>query len=216
MLPIIGITSDCHEKRHRIAAAYSTAVRLGGGIPIILPPVIGMESHYLTICDGFIFSGGDDPNMEEWGIQTSQKAIPVSSQRQQFELSLLRILQQYPEIPVLGVCLGMQWMGLIAGGTIEQDLPQPLASTHLNADHPISGIIGNGVVHSHHHQAMIEVASMEIIGTSQDGVIEAIRDSQRSWYVGVQWHPERTEDFRLGQDIFNQLIKASMKLQETT
>jgi gamma-glutamyl-gamma-aminobutyrate hydrolase PuuD len=64
MTRIIGITSDLHETRHRVGVAYANAVLKGGGTPIILPPLIGEELKYISICDGFVFSGGDDPNME--------------------------------------------------------------------------------------------------------------------------------------------------------
>lgn len=215
MRPIIGITADYHEKRHRVADAYSNAVFSAGGTPLIIPPISGIESHFLTICDGFVFTGGDDPKMEEWGIATHPNATPVSHERQEFELSLISKLQQYQETPVLGICLGMQWMCLLAGGTINQDLHEPFAKNHKNSTHKISGAFGEGSVHSHHHQAMSNAGSLEIIATADDGIIEAVRDSNRLWYVGVQWHPERTENVKLGQELFNQLIQASLRTRAT-
>ena len=88
-------------------------------------------------------------------------------------------------------------------------------ANHKQNNHNIYGSIGEGLVHSHHHQAMKEVGSLEIIATSDDGLIEAIRDPHRYWYIGVQWHPELTEDKQLGQGLFNQLIQASLEMQET-
>ena len=70
-------------------------------------------------------------------------------------------------------------------------------------------------MHSHHHQAMSNAGSLEIIATADDGIIEAVRDSNRLWYVGVQWHPERTENVKLGQELFNQLIQASLRTRAT-
>jgi len=209
MKPVIGITADHHKKRHRVATAYSEAVQKAGGLPILLPPIQGMEFHYLTLCDGFIFSGGDDPTMEEWGVKTHPNATPVSPERQTFEVSLLTALQDRKEVPVLGVCLGMQWMGLLAGGMLEQDLPEPLVANHKEADHLVSGSIGEGVVHSRHHQALTSSGSLEIVAVSEDGVIEAVKSVKHFWYTGVQWHPERTEDQKLGQDLFVQLVHAS-------
>ena len=209
MSPIIGITADFHENRYQIGMEYPSSVIKAGGIPMILPPILGMESHYLAICDGFVFSGGDDPRMEEWGIETDPNTTPVTKQRQAFELSLLKELQQHPEVPVLGVCLGMQWMCLLAHGTIEQDLSEPCASHHNNDTHTISGSLGSGVVHSHHHQAMTSAGLLTVVATSEDGVIEAVQDVNRLWYIGVQWHPERTEDVQLGQGLFTQLVKSS-------
>ena len=209
MPPMIGITSDLHETRHRVSGAYANAVLNAGGIPIILPPLIGEESKYISICDGFVFSGGDDPNMERWGVSTHPSATVVRKQRQEFELSLLEKLQPLPEVPVLGVCLGMQWMGLIAGGILDQDLSSPIAENHADTEHAIEGTIGSGLVHSHHHQAMTTSGNLMVAARAEDGVIEAIQDGSRNWYVGVQWHPERTTDGVLGQGLFDQLVAAA-------
>ena len=209
MAPMIGITSDLHETRYRVGAAYANAVLKAGGTPIILPPLIGEESKYISICDGFVFSGGDDPNMERWGVSTHPSATVVNKQRQDFELTLLEKLQTLPEIPVLGVCLGMQWMGLIAGGTLDQDLSSPIAENHADTEHAIEGTIGFGIVRSHHHQAMTTSGNLTVAARADDGMIEAIQDESRSWYVGVQWHPERTTDEMLGQGLFDQLVAAA-------
>ncbi len=208
MKPCIGITVDYHEKRHRVAVAYSEAVQRAGGIPVLLPSLAGLESHFLNICDGFIFSGGDDPTMEHWGIATHPCATPVSIERQTFELSLLTLLQSHREVPVLGVCLGMQWMALLAGGTLNQDLEEPHATNHKESDHLVTGSIGEGMVHSHHHQAMNSVGSLKVVAVAEDGVIEAVQDPNHHWYFGVQWHPERTDDPQLGQGLFTKLLQA--------
>ena len=215
MAPIIGITSDMHETRHRVGAAYAHAIVKAGGLPIILPPIVGMEAHYISICDGFVFTGGDDPHMERWGISTHPKAKIVSKLRQQFELVLLEKLQSTPEIPVFGVCLGMQWMGLLAGATLEQDLSTPFAENHADKDHRVEGQIGSGIVHSHHHQALTSAGNLVVTARADDGVIEAVEDQSRAWYVGVQWHPERTDDDVLGQGLFDQLV-GTAKSGDTT
>jgi putative glutamine amidotransferase len=215
MAPIIGITADQHENRYRVGSAYASAVMKAGGIPLILPPIVGMESNYVNICDGFVFTGGDDPIMEEWEIETHANTTPVAPERQSFELSLLKDLQQLPDVPVLGVCLGMQWMCLIANGSIEQDLKEPYASNHKSGEHPVSGLLGAGTVHSHHHQAMTTAGSLDVIASADDGVIEAVSDVNRLWYIGVQWHPERTEEMHLGQELFDQLVHSSAKKKES-
>lgn len=207
--PIIGITTDQHEKRSRVSVAYANAVVTGGGIPLLLPSILGQESHFLSICDAFVFTGGNDPIMEQWGVPTHPNATPVAPERQAFETALLLVLKEAPEIPVLGVCLGMQWMGLLAGGTLEQDLSEPLANHHKEGKHMIFGSLGIGLVHTHHHQALTNAGSLTVVANAEDGVIEGIRDCSRNWYVGVQWHPERTENTTLGQQLFTQLITAS-------
>ena len=209
MPPIIGITADLNDTRHRVGSRYSQAIEQAGGIPLILPPILGLEAHFLRICDGFVFTGGNDPIMEQWGIATHPMAEPVQQDRQNFEVSLLEALQHEPAIPVLGVCFGMQLMGIIAGGTLNQHLEEPAASFHADGNHLIEGSIGSGDVHSHHHQAMLDAGTMDVIAQSKDGLIEAISDPSRKWYVGVQWHPERTEHNELGQGLFSTLVSES-------
>ncbi|MGY8757656.1 MAG: gamma-glutamyl-gamma-aminobutyrate hydrolase family protein, partial [Phycisphaerales bacterium] len=87
MLPIIGITSDYHKKRHRVGCGYTNAVTLAGGIPVILPAIQDCIPQYKEMCDGFIFTGGDDPVMEEWGIASHPSTTPVHTERQSFELA---------------------------------------------------------------------------------------------------------------------------------
>ena len=211
MCPTIGITADHHEKRHRVAVAYSSSIVSAGGTPIILPPIISQTEQYLSICDGFVFTGGDDPRMEHWGITTHNNAKPVSKERQEFELSLLSSLQECPNVPVLGICLGMQWMGLLAGGSINQDLQEPFATNHRTGEHKIQGELGTGFVHTHHHQSIEDPGRLSIVATANDGVIEAIQDHSKKWYVGVQWHPERTLDSTLGQSIFDSFVSATSR-----
>jgi putative glutamine amidotransferase len=176
---------------------------------LILPPAVSQTDHFLAICDGFVFTGGDDPHMEQWGISTHECATPVAQERQEFETALLTSLQERKTVPVFGVCLGMQWMGLVAGGTLEQDLQEPQAKHHIQGQHAITGELGEGLVHSHHHQALVDAGTLSVVANADDGVIEAVRDYSRAWYVGVQWHPERTENSLLGQDLFNQFVKAA-------
>ncbi len=210
MRPIIGITADRSDGRFRVGENYAHCVSKAGGIPIVLPPVLGEEERFLDICDGFIFSGGDDPVMEQWGIETHPSTTRCDSQRQEFETSLLSHLSKHPDKPVFGICLGMQWMGLLAGGTLVQNLEFECATHHKKGTHTVSGELGSGVVHTSHHQAISESGSLTITALADDGIIEAVCDTDRKWYVGVQWHPERTEDETLGQDLFNSFCKAAI------
>jgi putative glutamine amidotransferase len=209
MRPIIGITADRRDGRFRVGENYATCITKAGGVSVILPPLIGEEEKFLDICDGFLFSGGDDPVMEQWGIETHIATTRCDEQRQRFETTLLEKLRHLPDKPVFGICLGMQWMGLLAGGTLVQDLDLEFAEHHKKGTHLVSGELGSGVVHTSHHQAITETGSLEIAAVADDGIIEAVCDHDRKWYVGVQWHPERTENEVLGQGLFNSFCKAA-------
>ncbi|HVZ94886.1 MAG TPA: type 1 glutamine amidotransferase [Phycisphaerales bacterium] len=192
-------------------------------------------ARYLSIADAFIFTGGDDPRTEHHGEPTHPSAKPMSPDRQHFEEALLKALDESrakPK-PVLGVCLGMQLMALNARGRLHQHLPDVVgtASDHLNnAQHVINptagasgggggggrdaqpraaSVITAGTVTSAHHQAVADPGRLRVIAKSPDGVIEAIDDPARPFYLGVQWHPERTPDDALGPALFRALVAAA-------
>lgn len=208
--PVIGVTADLNADRATVGVAYARMLDRAGALPVILPCLPDRVDELLDLCDGIVLSGGDDPIMTHWGVPMHPKATPLDATRQAFELALLAALDRDPRKPVLGVCLGMQLMGLHGGGTLDQHLPDTLATADLHWDkraHAIEGELGAGVVHSHHRQALSDAGSLRIIARAPDGVIEAVRrDDRPAMYLGVQWHPERTEDERLGFALFQQLV----------
>ena len=181
-------------------------------MPVILPVLRGAIQELLAGCEAMILTGGDDPNMEQWGETTHPKAKRIESDRQAFELELLALIDDQPEFPVLGICLGMQLMSLHSGGKLDQHLPDSL-DTHGDhwgkVEHTVGGAIGSGRVHSHHRQAIVEPGGLQVVATAHDEVIEAVRDGERRFYIGVQWHPERTDDAHLSLGLFEQLVRAA-------
>ncbi len=154
--------------------------------------------------------------MEHWSIPTHPRARTIDPARQEFELALLRALDSRPGEAVLGVCLGMQLMGLHRGGRLDQHLPDSLPSAGSHSDcavHGVCGALGEGRVHSNHRQALVDPGDLEIVARAPDGVIEAVRDPARPFYVGVQWHPERTDDEVLGPGIIRRLVEAAGKIR---
>jgi len=221
--PIIGITTDVSEKDGRVkldvAQAYCDAVERAGGVPVLLPPNVALVEEYLKRCDGFVFTGGDDPRTEPFGVPTHAKANPMHPLRQEFETKLLARLQSR-DAPVLGVCLGMHMMSLAAGGKLNQHMADdvPSHAEHWGAEHAVAPIAGamrderfqfSGVVQSKHKQAVADSGRLTPIAKSADGVVEAVFDSARKFYVGVQWHPERTRDGAVGQRLFDELVRAA-------
>jgi putative glutamine amidotransferase len=216
MRPIIGITADLADDKLLVAPPYTRAVIDAGGVPIILPPPptdrLEVAAAYLALCHGVLLVGGDDPIMEHWGVPTHPKAKPIDPARQAFELALLDLLASQPEKPVLGVCLGMQLMGLHAGGELDQFLPDhlPSAADHWDGrPHEVSGEIGRGVVTGRHRQALTSPGRLHVVARARDGVIEAVSAPERPFYLGVQWHPERTEYPPLGAGLVRRFVAAA-------
>ena len=207
--PIIGITCDISEQRFQVGQAYAERIWAAGCLPVVLPCLPVAATQLVAHCDGVVLTGGDDPIMAEWGQPQHPKAKAVHPDRQAFELAVLNALQTTAAKPAMGVCLGMQYMGLHAGGHLVQHLPDTLATAtdHWNRrQHRVEGEIGRGLVQSHHRQAIDDPGNLTVVALAPDGVIEAIRDNTRPFYLGVQWHPERTDEPSLGQQLFDQLV----------
>lgn len=247
MRPVIGITCDHNARgggggggapredrcspdsayRYEVSPHYATAVVAAGGLAVMLPYEVDRIDDYLELCDGFILSGGDDPDTEPFGEAVHPAAKVEHPLRQQFETALLKALDAKGEgdgggggHPVLGICLGMQMMALHHGGRLHQHLPDApdissaQAEGHAGCDHEIQTTVADhsvlpaaGVVYSHHHQAVANAGAMRVCARSCDGVIEAIDlATGERFYLGVQWHPERTAEVSLGQHLFDALV----------
>lgn len=221
--PRIGITVDVTEAEGRVkldvARAYGDAVMRAGGVPLLLVPRTELVEQYLAFCDGFVFTGGDDPRTEAFGVPTHSKAKPMHAARQTFEVELLRKLRNL-DSPVLGVCLGMQMMSLASGGRLNQHMADvlPTHAGHWGAEHEVVPIDSaqqdarfkfSGTVHSKHKQAVEDPGVLTAIAASRDGVIEAVFDPTKRFHLGVQWHPERTSENAVGQRLFDELIVAA-------
>ncbi|MEM9064634.1 MAG: gamma-glutamyl-gamma-aminobutyrate hydrolase family protein [Planctomycetota bacterium] len=219
--PLIGITTDIieHNGRDRAAApvTYGLAVERAGGVPLLLQPGATDPERVVHLLDGLVLIGGDDPIMEPFGVATHPEAEPVRRERQEGEMSLLRTVESLrPELPVLGVCLGMQMMALLHGGTLDQHLPESIdrAEEHWENKHTVIPLgddspIPPGAVFSRHRQALADPGSLAISARSPDGLVEAVHDPARPFYVGVQWHPELSGDDPLGQGLYDRLVAAA-------
>lgn len=237
--PLIGISVDnvlnnIDSGRYESNVNYSQAVAKAGGLPILLPQVMELVDHYVERIDGLLLTGGDDAHTEHFGDPAHPLSRCIEPGRQRFELALLEALMAFPQRPVLGVCLGMQIMALHAGGRLNQHLPDTLANAvevHQN-DRPHlivvttmnSAILGEWnqepgqqpdlsceSVVSSHHQAVMDAGRLRVVAHSVDGVIEAIDDPLRSFYVGVQWHPERGGEGFFNLDLIRRFVNASIR-----
>ena len=217
--PTVGITvdnrgNDATTGVYESAIRYSRAVAQAGGLPVLLPHEDALAGTYLDRCDALILTGGADPVMEQFGCATDGRARRIDQRRQAFELALLRGVEDRRQgslggtrdLPVLGVCLGMQLMALFHGGTLDQYMPDSMGEAHaavhvnnarhtLRFEHDDSALrTAHGQVVSSHRQRITDAGRLRVVARADDGTIEAIDDPSRPFYVGVQWHPERNED----------------------
>jgi putative glutamine amidotransferase len=216
--PWIGLTADFADDFAKLKRPYLDMVAAAGGVPMILPPQAELREAMLERLDGVIVTGGPDIDVSQWSVPLHPQAECMPHERQQAEFALLDALASRPEIPVLGICLGMQLMGVHRGNPLIQHLADvlPNADRHRNGgEHMIAAIkdspLTSGRVRSWHHQALGAAEGFEVIAHSDDGVIEGIADPQRNFYVGVQWHPERTPWEETGLGVLQRLIAAARR-----
>ena len=184
-------------------------VRKAGMEPVILPPGGSnvVQEWALRQCDGLIISGGAfdiDPKL--YGQSVEARVDKIDQRRTSLELGLAQRCLAMNK-PLLGVCGGMQAMVVAAGGTLIQDISTqvPSALEHEQPTDPATGWHTVSLqstkwrswfgaaeirVNSTHHQAVAQLGGFEIVGTTEDGIVEAIEHPQQDFCIGVQWHPE--------------------------
>lgn len=213
LLPLIGITaaSDPRMPEHYLLRwDYIHSIVAAGGLPVILAPVASMDSDILLErIDALILSGGGDIAPTSYGQTEEVKPVMVDQERDRFELAMISGALQR-DLPVLGICRGMQLINIACGGDLIQDIPNQTSSTisHDDPSRPrytlshdvtlapntlLKRIVGskNFAVNSFHHQAVNRLGSDLTIGAvSADGLVEGIVLETHRFVVGVQWHPE--------------------------
>lgn len=198
-----------------LPAAYTDAVRAGGGTPLLIPP-LGPGDDAATVVgrlDGLLISGGSDVNPSRYGAEPHPATTSWRDDRDVSEMALLTAADDIA-LPVLGVCRGMQLMAVTAGGALLQHVPDlvrhdghsPGPATYgaievrTRAGSRLAGIVGPGIgVACHHHQAVAEHPGFTGAAYADDGLLEAIETPGDRFRLGVQWHPETQPDRRLFQ-----------------
>ena len=218
--PVIGICSAIESARwaawevvvNLSPRTYSQAVQRAGGLALILPPddtVAEAPDELLDLLDGLILAGGSDIDPGSYGAKPHPETKNTWPERDRFEIALgTRALER--DMPVLGICRGMEMMNVIQGGTLNQHLGLELHrhTPGVFTDHRVelvpgslaARVVGSETteVKSAHHQGVEELGEgVTISGHADDGVVEAIELPQKSFAVGVLWHPEEDERSRV-------------------
>lgn len=195
-----------------LSRSYVEAVQRAGALVVMLPPdeqLLEDPSEALDLLDGLVLAGGVDIDPASYGEQAHPETVDTVPERDRFEIALVRAAVER-DLPVLGICRGMQLINVAYGGTLLQHLPERFGhhehlrvpGTFDGADHDVELSEGSiaaraaGETHhatkSHHHQGVDRLGeSLQISGSSSmDGLPEAIEMPGRRFVLGVQWHPE--------------------------
>jgi putative glutamine amidotransferase len=234
--PRIGVSGVLRTwdgaERTGVNAAYARSVLAAGGVPLILSPVLGPSyaARALDGIDGLVLTGGEDLHPAWYGADPSPHAYPPSRERDLFELAVFAAARQR-ELPILGICRGIQLVNVALGGTLFQDLPteRPGSVPHdsgsardgrshavrLQEGSRTARALGATMlsVNSFHHQAVDRLAAgLVATGWSEDGLIEAAETPPDApWLLAVQWHPEEmhAELKAPERGLFRALVEAS-------
>ena len=238
--PVIGITGNYTEQACKIAEGYYKSVVAAGGVPVIIPPVSDPDVILNTLCrlDGLILSGGGDHNPLWVGEQPSPKLGDVCGERDLPEL-LITQLAYNRQLPILGICRGIQTLAVALGGHVAQDIGDiqevkhsqsadrttPTHTVTIEQDSTLyrlyqesslpSSFEGTGgmlFVNSFHHQAVSDAGpKFRVVARATDGIIEAIESAEHKSVLGVQWHPECLAD---GLPLFRWLVGEARSFRE--
>jgi putative glutamine amidotransferase len=216
--PTIGVTPDVSAPsaeapvpRYELKVAYADAILRAGGLPLVLPYAEdpSVIEGYLERISGLVVTGGAfDIPPDVYGDVARDGLGALKPGRTAFETELLTGALKR-NLPVLGICGGMQLLHVVLGGTLFQDIRREVADAReheqkhdrTQPQHPVdvkdgtllAELIGRGqvMVNSTHHQAARRTPeNVRVSALAPDGVIEAIESRAHPFAVGVQWHPE--------------------------
>jgi putative glutamine amidotransferase len=199
--------------------SYIKAVQAAGGLAIMVPPddlLTTDADEVLDLVDGLVLAGGADIDPSSYGAQRHEMTVRTVPERDASEIALARRALER-DLPLLGICRGMQLMNVALAGTLLQHLPETLGhhehrrtpGSFEEADHDVSLEPGSLAARaageerhptkSHHHQGIDHLGEGALVTgwSTIDGLPEAIEVPELQFALGVQWHPEVDERSRL-------------------
>ena len=227
--PVIGITGNYEDLTCKLGRGYYQSVVAAGGVPVVIPPVADKHVIVNTLehIDALILSGGGDINPLWAGEEPSPKLHGINQERDLPELLIARLAYNR-QIPMLGICRGIQTLATAFGGKVAQDISdvatikhsqdadrsEPTHSVIIDEDSSLFDIYKSTkvMVNSFHHQAVAEAGDkFRVIAKSPDGIIEAMESREFKSILGVQWHPECLEE---GLPLFQWLVNEAKSFRE--
>jgi putative glutamine amidotransferase len=219
MRPVVGITSYVEQARWGVWDApavvlpfrYVEQVEAAGATAVVLPPTATSDAEVLDRLDAVVFAGGADLDPALYDQPAHEQTTGLRPDRDAAEVPLMRAALDR-DLPLLGICRGMQILSVVSGGALEQHLPDVVGHEGHRPEPGIYGshgvrlapgslahrLLGDEVsVPSYHHQGLASAGSLTVTGWADDESPEVVEDPTRRFALGVLWHPEAGDDPRL-------------------
>ncbi|MFG2794337.1 gamma-glutamyl-gamma-aminobutyrate hydrolase family protein [Streptomyces sp. NPDC048419] len=228
-IPLIGITTYLSPARWGVwelpaavlPAAYSHGIQAAGGLAVLLPPdAPAAAADLVSRLDGVVLAGGEDIDAALYGAVRHPSMDAPAPARDTWELAVLRAALEL-DLPLLGICRGMQLMNVHAGGTLIQHLPEHVGHEGHNLQpgiftpHVVTTMPHTRIgrvypdatsVPTHHHQAIDRLGDgLTVTARAEDDTVEAVEFAGQTFRLGVQWHPEMSPD----QAVLDALVAAA-------
>jgi putative glutamine amidotransferase len=225
--PVIGILPGLERARWSVwdqeavlvPRSYVVAVQRAGGLALVLPPdaeLVDDPAEPLELVDGLLLTGGADIDPASYGEPRHPETGETMPERDEFEIAMTRAAIEL-DLPLLGICRGMQLLNVACGGTLLQHLPERFGheehrrvpGSFTGSDHDVELVPGSlaarvagetlHVTKSHHHQGVDRIGEGLVVSgrAVTDGLPETIEMPAREFVLGVQWHPEADEESRV-------------------
>ena len=232
MRPVIGITSYVEQARWGVwdvpAAVlpfrYVEQVQRAGATAVVLPPGAAADAEVLDRLDAVVFAGGADLDPALYGEQPHAQTTGLRPERDAAEVPLMRAVLDR-DLPVLGICRGMQVMAVVRGGSLLQHLPDVVGHERHRPAPGVYGehdvrlqpgslahrVLGPSVsVPSYHHQGVAKAGTLTVTGWADDDTPEVVEDPGLRFAIGVLWHPEAGDDLRLFEALVGAATEARL------
>ncbi|MBE5777487.1 MAG: gamma-glutamyl-gamma-aminobutyrate hydrolase family protein [Clostridiales bacterium] len=227
---LIAVSPSGHtELDQSIRSDYLEALIRAGAMPVVMPLTENKEVIHAILdkADGVLMSGGVDVHPRYFGEEVLPCCGTISEKRDAVEEIMLRYAIE-KDMPMLCICRGMQYLNIILGGTLYQDIPEQYSKEllHSRSDTPADPVHDAAItpgtllhsivdcdvlpINSRHHQAVKKLAPGAVLNAvAPDGTVEGFEVPSKRFMLATQWHPESLSDrYEKHQHIFNAFIKA--------
>ena len=232
--PLIGLTvTRGRDKDHPKNRHYVRCLEAAGAEVIVLPPEIDAAPYeIITRIDGLVLGGGGDVHPRRYGAPINGTYVDsIDEERDVLEIELIRLALER-NMPILGICRGIQVLNVAMGGGLLQHIPDHgRHESHDVRTHKVRvrrgsllwqalGELEELIVNTYHHQVVTrDVLAPSLLASawleSDEHIIEGVESINHRWVIGVQWHPERVDDFpppyqEAQRRLFRSLVRAAV------